>query len=432
MLQRVLSSQLPGFTGRDVLLKGWVHRLRDLGGVRFLVLRDRAGLAQVVIPRDMDLGGVGCEWVVAVRGRCRSEPRAPAGVEVLAEAVECVCPAETPPLEVFRPLAASQVRPETLLDHRAISLRMPEVLDVFRVQAEILRAFRAHLGGQGFTEIVTPKLVRAGAEGGSAVFKVEYYDGAAYLAQSPQFYKQIMVASGLERVFEVGHAYRAEKSETTRHLTEYVSLDFETGFIDSEQDVMAMHAALIAAIFEAVRTQCGDILARRGATVPRVSEIPQVSYPQAVRILAERFGKTEGLHGDLDTEGERLICQWAGEELGSELIFVTGYSVGRRPMYTMPNDECPPQTRSFDLLFRGVEITTGGQRIHQYGRLVESLRAAGLDPAGYEGYLEAFRHGMPPHGGMGMGIERLTAQMLGLTNIRSACLFPRDRYRLTP
>ena len=429
---RTLSAELCGCVGSEVLLQGWVHRIRDFGGVRFVVLRDRAGLAQVVVPREVDLGGVNCEWVISASGHCRREARAPSGVEVHADRIEPISPAQLPPIEVSNPNAATNTRLETILDHRAVSLRIPAALDVFRVQDVVLRALRCHLRGQGFTEIVTPKLVFAGAEGGSAMFEVTYYDRSAYLTQSPQFYKQMMVGSGLERVFEVGHAYRAEKSETSRHLAEFVSLDFEMGFIESEQDVMRMHTGLLAAIFGAVREHCGDVLERRGLALPESDEIPQVSFPEAERILAEKFGKTSGLHGDLDTEGERLISQWAEQELGSKLLFVTGYHVDKRPMYTMPDADEPPLTRSFDLLFRGVEITTGGQRIHDYGQLVESVRSRGLEPDDFEGYLEAFKHGICPHGGMGMGIERLLMQVLGLSNVRQASAFPRDRYRLVP
>lgn len=432
MAHRVLARELPSSIGREARLQGWVHRIRDLGGVRFLVLRDRTGLAQVVVPRDLDLSGIGCECVVDIRGTARGEPRAPSGVEVHACAVELLAPATAPPFELYAPNAGAASRLDTLLDQRAVSLRIPDVLDVFRVQAEILRAFRECLHAQGFTEIVTPKLVLAGAEGGAALFEVKYFDRIAYLAQSPQFYKQMMVGSGLERVFEVGHAYRAEKSETSRHTTELVSLDFEIGFIESVQDVMRMHTGLISAIFSAVRERCGEILARRGVSLPRVREIPQVSFTEAKRVLAERFGKTEGLDGDLDTEGERLLSQWASEELASELLFVTGYSLDKRPMYTMPSPTEPHASASFDLLLRGVEITTGGQRIHRCEELVAAMRHRGLDPANYEDYLAAFRHGMPPHGGMGTGLERLTKQMLGLANIREASLFPRDRHRLRP
>ena len=432
MEARVLSNELPGRVERRVCLKGWVHRIRDLGGVRFLVLRDRAGTAQLVVPPHVDLGDINCEWVISAHGECRRESRAPAGVEVHADHVEVISAAQPPPLEIFNPEAATKNRLETLLEHRAVSLRIPEVLDVFRVQSVVVQAFREYLRSQGFTEIVTPKLVQAGAEGGAAIFEVKYFERAAYLAQSPQFYKQIMVGSGLERVFEVGHAYRAEKSETSRHLTEYLSLDFEMGFIESEQDVMRVHTGLIAAIFADVRERCAEILSRRGIALPELDRIPQISFPEATRVLREKYNKAEGLVGDLDTEGERLIGEWAAKELGTELVYVTGYYVDKRPMYTMPDLEQPPLTRSFDLLYRGVEITTGGQRIHDHEQLVESIRSRGLDPADYEGYLAAFKHGMPPHGGMGMGIERLLMQILRLRNVREASAFPRDRYRLEP
>jgi nondiscriminating aspartyl-tRNA synthetase len=425
MSARILSSQLPEQARKPVLLQGWVHRIRNLGGVRFLLLRDRAGIAQIVLPKSLDIGNIGCEFVVSINGMVRAEVRAPNGVEVSAERVEVISDAQTPPIEIFKPMHAEQTRLDTLLDHRAVSLRVPEVLEVFRIQAEIVRAFRDTLNSMGFTEIHTPKLVLAGAEGGSAVFEVKYYEGKAYLGQSPQFYKQMMVGSGLERVFEIGHAYRAEKSETSRHLTEFVSLDLEMGFIQSEQNVMRVLNEVIAEIFEAVRTKFGKPL-------PPVGTIPQLSYPEAREVLKEKFNKIEGIEGDLDTEGERLIGQWAREEHGSELIFVTGYELSRRPAYTMPHPTNPKLSASFDLIYNGVEIVTGGQRIHAYEQLVQSLSGRGFNPGSVEGYLEAFKHGMPPHGGFGLGLERLTKQMLGLDNVKQACLFPRDRSRLTP
>jgi nondiscriminating aspartyl-tRNA synthetase len=432
--QRTLSSQIPKLVGNTIHLQGWVHRIRNFGGLRFLILRDRAGLTQVVIPKSLDLGEVNCEWVVAIDGTVRAEPRAPGGCEVVAESIRVISRAETPPIEIFKPQHAEQSQLQTLLDHRAISLRVPEILDVFRVQAEIVRAFRAHLNANSFTEIFSPKLVLAGAEGGSAVFEVGYYERKAYLAQSPQFYKQMMVGSGLERVFEVGHAYRAEKSETSRHLTEFVSLDFEMGFIESEQCVMRMLSGTIAAMFESLRTNCASILAKRKIELPKFEQIPQIAYPEAKTLLASRFNKTSGIEGDLDTEAEKLIGQWAHEVHGSPLIFVTGYAVDRRPAYAMPMAGTigPQLTHSFDLLFNGVEIVTGGQRIHDHAQLVASFESRGINPANVEGYLEAFKHGMPPHGGMGMGLERLTKQLLELDNVKEACLFPRDRTRLIP
>jgi nondiscriminating aspartyl-tRNA synthetase len=425
--QRILSSQLPELAGKPVRLQGWVHRIRNLGGVRFLVLRDRAGLAQVLVPKSLDIADVGCECVVDVAGTARAEPRAPAGVEVVADAITTIARAQPTPIEVFKPVSAEQNRLETLLNHRAVSLRVPEILQIFKIQAEILRAFRASLGAQGFTEIVTPKLVMAGAEGGSALFEVKYFERSAYLAQSPQFYKQMMVGSGLERVFEVGHAYRAEKSETSRHLTEFVSLDLEVGFIESEQDVMRVLSRVIGEILESVSTRFPKRVAP-----PRAAEIPQLDYIEAKRILAEKFGKVEGIEGDLDTEAERLLGQWSQRELGSELVFITGYELSRRPVYTMPHATDPARSASFDLLYRGVEIVTGGQRIHSYEQLAGAMRSRGLNPSNYEDYLAAFKHGMPPHGGMGMGLERLTKQMLNLGNVKEACLFPRDRNRLRP
>jgi nondiscriminating aspartyl-tRNA synthetase len=244
----------------------------------------------------------------------------------------------------------------------------------------------------------------------------------------------MMVGSGLERVFEVGHAYRAEKSETSRHLTEFVSLDFEMAFIESEQDVMQVLSGTMAAIFESLRANCAAILAKRKIELPTFEQIPQIAYPEAAALLASRFDKTSGIAGDLDTEAERLIGQWALEEHGSPLVFVTGYAVERRPAYTMPMCATvkPQLTHSFDLLFHGVEIVTGGQRIHDYSQLIASFESRGINPANVDGYLEAFKHGMPPHGGMGMGLERLTRQLLGLDNVKEASLFPRDRTRLLP
>ena len=432
MSARTLSSELPGLVGGCVRLEGWVHRVRDLGGIRFLLLRDRSGMAQVVMPPGLDLQGIGCEWVVRVEGVVRREPRAPGGLEVQAERIEAVSAAEPPPLDVYKPLSAGAYRLDTLLDNRAVSLRIPEVLDVFRVQAEILRAYRAFLNSRGFVEIATPKLVLAGAEGGAALFHVNYFEADACLGQSPQLYKQMMVGSGLDRVFEVGHAYRAEKSETSRHLAEFVSLDFEMGFIEGVGDVMDMLADLMRTMLQSAAANCAGELKRRGVALPAADAIPQIAFPEAVRILRERFGKEDGLHGDLDTEGEQLIGRWAQEELGSPLLFVTGYATDVRPVYTMPLCEEPARSASFDLLYGGVEIATGGQRIHEYARLVESFRSRGLDPDSYADYLAAFRYGMPPHGGMGMGLERLTKQMLGLANVKEASLFPRDRHRLRP
>jgi len=318
------------------------------------------------------------------------------------------------------------------LKHRAISLRNPEIRSVFKVQAEIMTAFRDFLMDRGFTEISTPKIVSSATEGGAELFPVQYFEQKAYLAQSPQLYKQIMVGSGFERVFEVGKAYRAENHNTARHINEFISLDYEMGFIEDEQDVMRMEVELLRYMFERVRETCSEELKTYDAQVPEITEIPQIQLMEAKEKLKELYGATNSEEGDLNPEEERKLCEYSQREYGSELIYVTHYPRSKRPAYAMPDSEDPALTRSFDLLFRGLEITTGGQRIHEYDLLVESFRSRGLDIADFGSYLEAFKYGMPPHGGLAIGAERLTMKLLGLKNIREACLFPRDRTRLTP
>jgi len=284
---------------------------------------------------------------------------------------------------------------------------------------------------EGFLEVHTPKIVASGTEGGTELFPVQYFERTAYLAQSPQFYKQMLVGAGYERVFEVGPVYRAEPHSTTRHLNEYISLDIEMGFIESEQDLLALEARLLRHMFARVHERCAKELEMYGVTVPKIPErIPQITLAQAHEILHERFDKR--IAGDLDPESERLLCRYAQEEWGCELLFVTHYPREKRPMYAMPDSHNPALTRSFDLLYKGLEITTGGQRIHEYEQLVESIRGRGLDPTNFEFYLEVFKYGMPPHGGFAIGAERLTMQLLNLSNVREASFFPRDRTRLTP
>ena len=416
-MNRTLASELQQ-GNLEVMLEGWVHRLRDLGKVRFIILRDRTGLSQIVLDPSVDTSGIGGETVVRVWGKSRVEPRAKSGFEVYASKLEILSPAETPPLELFKP--ENNVGPEALLNMRAFALRIPDIARVFKVQAAILQAFRDSLDFQGFTEIISPKLVLAGAEGGSALFEVKYYDGLAYLSQSPQFYKQIMVGV-YERVFEVGHAYRAEKSETTRHLTEFVSLDAEAGFIESELDIIKIQQIFLSHLFDEIAENFGLLL-------PSSDNIPVIDFQDAKRLLAEK-GKVHGVVGDLDSEGERMLGEIVKEKFNSEFVYVTGYAANCRPFYTMATGE---RSHSFDLLYNGVEISTGGQRIHKYADLISRMESLKMDPAKYEDYLLAFRHGMPPHGGFGMGLERLTKQILGLSSVKEASLFPRDCKRLRP
>lgn len=416
-----------GRNNRAVTLHGMVHALRDLGGVTFLTLRTREGLVQCVCPRRPE--GVREECAVSVSGVLRPEPRAPGGAE-LAEARFTVLsrPAAPPPVPLSkkRPLSL-----DTELSLRPVTLRAPRARAVFRIQAAVCRAFREFLQEEGFTEIHTPKLGRAGAEGGSSQFRVDYFGRKAVLAQSPQLYKQVMVGV-FERVYEIGPVFRAEKHATQRHLNEYTSLDLEMGFLRSFTDLMALEEGFLRRLVALLRREYAGELALLGAELPDAQHIPAVRFDEAKRLAAEAYGYAIREPYDLEPEEEQHIGRYAKEVWGSDFVFVTHYPGRKRPFYTMDDPEDPRYTLSFDLLFRGVEITTGGQRIHNYGQQVEKLKARGMEPEDFSGYLLFHKHGAPPHGGLGIGLERLTMQLCGLDNIRRASLFPRDRTRLEP
>jgi nondiscriminating aspartyl-tRNA synthetase len=394
-MERILSTELAAHAGEEVVLQGWLHRQRRLANVSFVVLRDRAGLAQIVLEEPAELLP---ETVLEVRGRVVTEPQVElhgAQLTVLAE------PAEQPPLELHRPEPKESL--PVRLDLAPLALRHPAVRERFRVAARAVHAFRETLDARGFTEIQTPKLVATATEGGANLFRVDYFGGDAFLAQSPQFFKQTMVGV-FERVYEVGSVFRAEPHETGRHLSEYVSLDAELGFIRDHHDVMAVLRDVVCAMIDAA-----------GGTPP--------SDVAVVRFEDVRTGEEP----DLAPEDERRICAEHGE-----LVFVEGFPTAKRPFYTHPDPERPEWSRGFDLLYRGLEIVTGGQRLHRYDDYVAALSSRGIDPAPFGTYLDAFKYGMPPHGGFAIGLERFTAQVLGLGNVREATLFPRDRNRLSP
>ena len=416
-----------GRNNRAVTLHGMVHALRDLGGVTFLTLRTREGLVQCVCPRRPE--GVREECAVSVSGLLRPEPRAPGGAE-LAEARFTVLsrPAAPPPVPLSK---KSSVSLDTELSLRPVTLRAPRARAVFRIQAAVCRAFREFLQGEGFTEIHTPKLGQAGAEGGSSQFRLDYFGRKAVLAQSPQLYKQVMVGV-FERVYEIGPVFRAEKHATQRHLNEYTSLDLEMGFLHSFTDLMALEQGFLRRLVALLRQEYAGELALLGAELPDAEHIPAVRFDEAKRLAAEAYGYAIREPYDLEPEEEQHIGRYAKEVWGSDFVFVTHYPGRKRPFYTMDDPEDPRYTLSFDLLFRGMEITTGGQRIHNYGQQVEKLKARGMEPEDFSGYLLFHKHGAPPHGGLGIGLERLTMQLCGLDNIRRASLFPRDRTRLEP
>lgn len=431
-LKRTLTRELPQHEGQTVKLQGFLHARRDLGGVQFLVLRDRSGIAQAVgAGLDLPLP----ESSIEVIGEVKAHPKAPGGYEVQVESLRVLTPAtEPPPVEI--PKMEWNVNPETLLDYRVVTVRGLKERAVLKVQAELVAAFRDHLISEGFTEISTPKIVSAGAEGGANLFPIDYFGHPAYLAQSPQLYKQIMVGV-FERVFEVAPVYRAEEHATSRHLNEYLSLDVEMGFIESEEDVMDLETRVLAAMMARLKERVQPELALLGATLPEVpARIPRITLLEARRLVTEKYGHAVG-GKDLDPEAERLLSQHYAQEEGTEFVFVTKYPRAARPFYTHaeinPDGSLNPDiTRGFDLLFRGIEITSGGQRIHEYPMLLDSIAQYRLNPESLAGYTEVFKYGMPPHGGFAIGAERLTAKLLGIANVRYARAFPRDRHRLTP
>lgn len=432
-MERILARDVKDHIGEKVLMKGWVHALRTMGKLNFIVLRDRTGTVQTKVRGFEDTGDqLKEEAAIKIFGEVVEDERAPEGFEIDIEELEILSPIfETPPIQVNRSREMIGTRLETLLTHRSLSLRNPEIGGVLKIRSEIIWAFREFMKSQGFQEVQTPKIVAAGTEGGTALFPVQYFEQKAYLAQSPQFYKQMLVGAGYERVFEVGPVYRAEEHNTTRHLNEYISLDYEMGFIDTFYDITAVETELLRFMFGHVEETCAGLLKMYEAELPKVpAEIPHMKLAEAAEILESNFDKE--VDGDLDPEGEQLICKHVKEQTGSDFVFMTHYPTEKRPMYAYPCDDEPALTNSFDLLYKGLEITTGGQRIHDYQQLANSIRGRGLDPAEFDFYLDIFKYGMPPHGGLALGAERVTSQLLNLTNVREATFFPRDRTRIVP
>ncbi len=427
---RALCSDIPKHAGEQVKVQGWVHSIRDLGRVVFADVRDRSGIVQCVLEGELAGTPLHLEAVVTIVGKAVHAPKALRGFEIAAEHVEMISTAASPlPFEINKNDPTARL--DTMLDHRVLSLRHPKVHAIFTIQSSLAGGFREYLAQNGFTQIFTPKIVSAGTEGGSNLFPLDYFEFRAYLAQSPQFYKQMMVGAGYERVFEIAPVYRAEEHNTSRHLNEYISLDVEMGFIQTEEELMEEESRLLRYMFEKAAVECEAELSVLGLEIPVVSDIPRLTVAEAQNILLRKYGKISP-KGDLDPEGERLICQYVAEAKKPAFVFLTRYPRETRPMYAMPAPEDPTLTASFDLLFNGLEITTGGQRIHDPDQLADSMRSRGLRPESFGSYLELFRYGMPPHGGFAIGLERLTSRLLGLHNVREASAFPRDRTRLQP
>ncbi|MDR0644721.1 MAG: aspartate--tRNA(Asn) ligase [Treponema sp.] len=414
----------------EVEVFGWVHRIRDMGGITFIVVRDRSGVVQLVLENKPD---VTLESVISAKGKPALNEKAPGNAELHVTELTCLSRADQElPYQVNGDISKTGI--EATLDNRILSVRNPRIQAVFHIQSTIIEAFAAYLRSQDFTEIKTSKIVGSGTEGGTELFKIDYFDRKVYLAQSPQFYKEVMVASGMERVFEVAPAYRAEKHDTPRHLNEYVSMDVEMGFIESEKDLIELEKGLLSHIFEEVASKNTVDLKLWDAVVPSTDSIaksPIIGYEEAVKIASIESAKTGGARVfDVTPEAERYLCEWSTCEYGSDLVFVNEFPRRYRPFYTYPLDAS--RTMSFDALFRGLEITTGGKRQHDYSAFLNVLPKFGLKAENFGNYLSLLKYGCPPHGGFAIGCERLTARILGITNVKEASLFPRDRKRVEP
>ena len=417
-----------------VTICGIVHKIRDMGSFAFVMLRTGRYVLQCVADQALTAQCLDLRegYGIRAQGIVRADGRAAYGFEIALSAVE-VLSRLAEPLPVTINKRKSHISIEASLEYRPAALRNPAMRAAFKMQEALSRAFREYLTAQDFTEIHSPKIVGAGAEGGSNLFKLQYFDRKVFLAQSPQFYKQAMVPV-FERVFEIGPVFRAERHNTSRHLNEYTSMDFEMGFIDSMFDVMNMETGLLRYTLELLEREYAEELRVLDVKMPRIGGdgIPAIRFHDAKAVLESKYGRKITSYNDIEPQEEVLLCQYAQEELGCPFLFVTHYPTSARPFYVMEDPENSEVTLSFDLLFRGLEITSGGQRIHDYDMQVAKMRRMGLDPADFEGYLMTHKYGAPPHGGLGLGLERLTMQLLGLDNVRWAALFPRDMNRVEP
>lgn len=439
-MKRTLAFETLKNIGKEVLLKGWVKTRRDHGKLIFLDLRDRSGTVQIVISPQISQEAykigqeLRAEDAILLIGSIKKRPEAminlelPTGtIEIEAQKLEILARAEELPFDLGSPTLSLNI--ETLLDHRSLSLRHPKIMAIFKVQETIVQSFRQTLKDLDFVEIQVPTIVASSTEGGAEVFRIKYYDYDAYLAQSPQLYKQILVTA-FERVFTLAHAYRAEPSVTTRHLTEYIGLDAEMGFIENFEEIMAVVEQVFANFFKNLEEKNQGELKLYQVSLPKMGKIPRLKLKEAQEIIFKQTGRDCRQEPDLSPEDEREICRWMRETHQQEMVFITHYPTKKRPFYTHPDPKDPEFTLSFDLLGKGIEWVTGSQRISDYKKLLENVKKWGNKPQDFETYLEAFRYGMPPEGGFCIGLERLTASILGITNLREASLFPRDMERI--
>jgi nondiscriminating aspartyl-tRNA synthetase len=442
-MKRTLTSEASGRIGEKILLKGWVKIRRDHGKLIFLDLRDRDGLIQIVVNSNVSeeaykaAQGLRPEFAVEIVGKVNKRPENAINkdllsgtVEIEATEIKILAKAETLPFDMGE--AKLNLELPTLLDHRSLTLRHPSVFEIFKVQEEVVKAFRSSAEKLGCTEIFVPTISASATEGGAEVFKVKYYDYDAYLTQSPQLYKQIMVGV-FERVYTISHAYRAEPSVTTRHLSEAVQLDIEIGFIDSFEELLDAIELVGTSIVSDVSKNCEKILAFFGiekALIPL--KIPRLTLKEAQEIIYKYSNGQRDCRNeqDLNATDEKLICEWAKKEKSSDFVTITHFPTKKRAFYSLPDPENPEVSLSYDLLFRGLEILSGSQRVNDYDQLLSIMKERKLNPESFSMYLQAFKYGIPPEGGFSFGLERLTMKLLELQNVREASLFPRDMERV--
>lgn len=426
MQDRILAKDIALHVQSSITLCGWVHRIRELGGVSFILVRDRSGIAQVVY--NGECPDIALESVVSITGKVEQNEKAPYGAELHEPTINIISqPQSDMPLAIHTSIDTLGL--DTLLNNRILSLRIPKIRAIFEIQSAVLHCFETYMRKQDFSEIKSSKIISSGTEGGTGLFEVSYFDTKVFLAQSPQFYKQAAISSGLERVFEIGPVYRAEKHETNRHINEYVSLDIELAFIEDIDVLMNIQLGFLQYVSETILSRYASQLALWEASIPTPEELQKtscISYDEAKAIASKESGQR---FFDIDPKAERILCEWAKKTSGTHSIFISGFPRRKRPFYTMPDGQ---KTKGFDLLYGGVEISTGGLRIHDYSMLSDSAKKFGLEEEALSDYFSIFKYGCPPHGGWAIGLERLTQKILGISNVKLASMFPRDRTRISP
>ncbi len=434
---RTLSSEIAKHIGKEVTIKGWLHKKRALGGINFINVRDRDSLTQVVVEHKDEvekLRGMQIGTVLEITGKVVEEPRAPGGAELHNPKVTILVPVtDEPPIEIDKPISHKPEHLDTLFEHRVLNIRNLQEQKIFKIRADLTRYIREYLYGQQFIEIDTPKLLAEATEGGAEVFKLEYFGKTATLAQSPQFYKQIMVGA-FERVFEIGHSYRAEPSATTRHLTELTMLDIEMGFVESHDEVLDLVADMTKEVLVRVyKEHAGDLKSFNAPELKLTDgQIPRFTIAEIHELYTKATKQDTTGEKDLTPDEERWISDHARKQLGSDLVYATNFPKEAGKFYHKFNDD--GTVAWGDLLFRGLEIATVPLRENNHDKMIEQMKAAGLDVSheGFKYYLQAFKYGLPNHGGCGFGIDRLVQKTIGLNNVKEATLFPRDMNRLAP